>query len=211
MTEKNYLEALSWRYAVKEFNQEPISPEKLERIIESARLAPSSSGLEPWRLVHVTDQPVREKLVAVGYGQEKIANAAELFIITIRDQSVELAEDLVRRMAETRDLSTESLEEFKDAKISTIKRQVSSGDLLTWHRSQAYIMLGFLLYAAALEEVDACPMEGFIPEKVDEILGLESHGLKSVAMVTMGYRSPNDDLASAKKVRRDTDDFLLTI
>jgi nitroreductase len=63
--------------------------------------------------------------------------------------------------------------------------------------------------AAAFEEVDTTPMEGFEPEKFDEILGLRERGLKSVAILPLGYRAEEGDwLKGAKKVRRPMEEFV---
>jgi nitroreductase len=200
----DYLKALNWRYAVKEFDGDYKLPaDKLNRILEAARLAPSSYGLEPWQIIHVQNPELRQQIQKSGYGQEKITNASELLVIAAKTDGKAASSDLIDRISKIRNIDKTKLEDFKKTIDSSVESRRNVGNEVGWLQSQTYILLGFILFAAALEGVDACPMEGFIPEKVTKILQLEQEGLVATTMVALGRRSSSDEYADKIKVRQD--------
>jgi nitroreductase len=205
---KNYLQSLSWRYATKLFNDKKIPTDSLDRILEAARLAPSSFGIEPWKIIHVVDPSIRTRLQEVGYGQEKISQSSDLLVIAARTDGHTLVDELVDRIVKTRGVSPESLTDYKAMMDASVDAHEAAGNQVAWHKSQTYIMLGFLLFAAALEGVDAGPMEGFDTASVNKILDLGSQGMTAVTMVALGYRSDQDPFADYPKVRRAGEDFI---
>ncbi len=197
------IKALNWRYAVKVFNPEKnVSENDLHTILESARLSPSANGSEMWKFIVVQNPEIRAKIRAVGDNQPKITDASHLIVIAYRTDAIEsLAKERVDRTAKIQNQDPKDLEGLKKSLEATVAKKLDNGTLESWVAHQAYIPLGIMLETAALLHVDAGPMEGFTPEKVDEILGLKEKNLKSVTMLALGYRG--EDPASARpKVRR---------
>lgn len=209
MKKHEILKALNWRYAVKIFDSSKmVSEDDIHTILESARLSPSSDGIEMWKFFVVKNKNIRIKLREVGYDQSKITDASHLIVITYRTDSVEnLAKERIERTAKIQNDDPSQLIEFKTRLDNTIAQKEKAGTLESWVKAQSYIPLGIMIETAALLDIDAGPMEGFQPEKVDEILNLKDKNLKSVTMLTLGYRG--DDPASRRpKVRRDFDDVV---
>lgn len=198
------LESLQWRYATKKMNGEKIPQDKLERILEATRLAPSSYGLTPYNVIVVEDQELKEQLVGACYGQTQLKDSSAVLVFAVWDEITEWAvENYINDIADQRNIPVNVLEDFKGMMIGTISNMDEEQKTI-WAQKQAYIGLGFSLVASALEEVDSTPMEGFLPYKVDEVLGLRELGLKSAVVLTLGYRdTEGDSLSTMKKVRRD--------
>lgn len=199
---KNIIDALNWRYAVQEFDKEKkLSSDKLSILLEALRLSPSSYGIQPWKFIVVANPSIREKLREAAFGQPKVTDASHLLILAIRKNIDDALVDFyIQTAAETRGVSAENLKGYSEI-IKRFLQSKSAEERKEWASRQVYIALGTLLTTAALEEIDAGPMEGFDPKKVDEILGLEKMGLESRVLVAVGYRSPNDKSAKAPKVR----------
>lgn len=197
------LEALNTRYATQAFDtSRTISQEDLDTLIESLRLAPSSYGVQPWGFVIVSDPALKEKLSPAAYGQPKVMQAPYLFVLCRRtDVNAEYVHTLVESFAEQREMDVADLSGLESA-INGVLSSKNPEQLTAWLQKQVYIPLGFLLQTAALLGIDAGPMEGFDPKAFDEILGLAEHNLSSCVIVAIGYRSPTDATANAKKARR---------
>ena len=198
------IKSLEWRYATKKMNGEKIPQDKLERILEATRLAPSSYGLTPYQVIVVEDQELKERLVGACYGQTQLKDSSAVLVFavweTIDENEVEY---YIKTMALERNIPVEVLNDFKGMMVGTITN-MDEEQKTTWAQKQAYIGLGFSLVASALEGVDSTPMEGFLPNKVDEVLGLRELGLKSTLVLPLGYRdTENDSLSTMKKIRRD--------
>lgn len=195
------LKALNWRYAAKIFDpSKPVSEEDFGTILESARLAPSAFGIEPWKFFVIENPEVRAKLRAVGYDQPKITDASKLVVIAYRtDMAVNGANELITRTAVQQGVGEESLMGLR----SMVEGSMSRGEeqVRIWAKAQAYIPLGMMIETAALLGVDAGPMEGFDPAGVDEVLGLKEQNLASTSMIAFGYRG-EDPAALRPKVRR---------
>jgi len=198
------LESLEWRYATKKMNGEKIPQDKLERILEATRLAPSSYGLTPYQVIVVEDQELKEQLVPACYGQTQLADSSSVLVFAVWDTIDEkTVEDYINNIADQRNIPVHILEDFKGMMIGTISN-MSEEQKTIWAQKQTYIGLGFSLVASALEEVDSTPMEGFVPSQVDEVLGLKELGLKSTLVLTLVYRdTEGDSLSTMKKIRRD--------
>jgi nitroreductase len=205
----NVVERMQWRYAVKAMNGEKVSDEKIERILEAIRLSPSSSGLQPYELLVVTNAELKSQLKVAAHNQSQVEDCSHLLVFAAWDtytaDRVNAWFDLVN---EERNMKSEGWENYRNSILNSyVPRAV---EVNFEHASkQAYIALGIAMLAAAMEEVDCTPMEGFIPAEVDRILGLESKGLKSVLLLPLGYRNPEKDyLINAKKVRKSMSDFV---
>jgi nitroreductase len=198
------IKSLEWRYATKKMNGEKIPQDKLERILEATRLAPSSYGLTPYQVIVVEDQELKEQLVPACYGQTQLADSSAVLVFAVWDEITEWSvENYISDIASKRNIPVEVLNDFKGMMVGTITN-MSEEQKTTWAQKQTYIGLGFSLVASAVEDVDSTPMEGFVPSKVDEVLGLKELGLKSTVILTLGYRdTEGDSLSTMKKVRRD--------
>jgi len=197
------IKSLEWRYATKKMNGDKIPQDKLDRILEATRLAPSSYGLTPYQVIVVEDQELKEQLVPACYGQTQLADSSAVLVFAVWDEITEWSvENYINDIADQRNIPVNVLDGLKDMMVGTISN-MSEEQKTIWAQKQAYIGLGFSLVASALEEVDSTPMEGFVPSKVDEVLGLKELGLKSTIVLPLGYRdTEGDSLSTMKKVRR---------
>ena len=197
------LQALNWRYATKAFDAaKKISDQDLRTVLEAARLAPSSFGIEAWKFLVVENAELRGKIRAVAFGQTGVTDASHLIVVARRtDARATIAKETVDRTAKTQGVDPSALGMLQQMLDGSVAGR-SDAELDTWIRSQAYIPLGMMLETAALLGLDACPMEGFDPAGVDQILGLPAQNLKATAMLTLGYRSADDHAAQRPKTRR---------
>lgn len=211
-TSPSILTALNWRYATKKFDpSKKVSADDLATIMSAVNLAATSYGLQPFRVMHVQDPAVREKLKAAAYGQTQITDADHLFVFChMLEVSDEYVDNYMARIASERNMDVANLKGFGD----TIKGSVankSAHEVADWNRRQAYIALGHLLVAAAKLRVDSCPMEGFDNAAFGEILGLKDLGLGAAVVATVGYRSEEDQLQHAAKVRLPVTELFHTV
>ncbi len=203
------LDALHWRYATKQFNPAAkIAPELWATLEQTLVLAPSSYGLQPWKCVVVSSQSLKDQLPAAAWGQPQPRDCSH-FVVFAAKQTVEDAfvAKFIQRTASVRGVRTDSLTTMKDAILSKLHRMGSSH--LNWTARQCYIALGFILEAAALLKIDACPMEGIIPDQLDPLLGLTDSGYTSVVACALGYRAASDTYASQAKVRFENKDLIV--
>ena len=200
---------LRWRYATKKFDPtKKIAPELWAQLERAPVLSPSSYGLQPWKFVVVTDPAMRKQLHAVSYNQAQILDASHLVVFAAKNPPT--AADVARHVARTaqvRGLAPEALDGLKKAILGSLSR-MTPADAHNWAARQTYIALGMFLSACAMAGVDACPMEGFQPEKYDEILGLKAKGLGAVVLATAGYRLPDDPAAKHAKSRFEVNDVI---
>jgi nitroreductase/dihydropteridine reductase len=206
----NLLESLEWRYATKKMNGDKIPQDKLERILQATRLAPSSYGLTPYNVIVVEDQKLKEELQGACYGQSQLTDSSAVLVFATWDDVTEDSVNIyINEIATQRGITIESLEGMAGMMKGSLSNMTQE-QKISWAQRQAYIGLGFALVAAATEGVDSTPMEGFNPPAVDKILGLQEHGLMSVVLLPLGYRdSENDYLANAKKVRWEDSKFFI--
>jgi nitroreductase len=202
--QKTITDALNWRYATQVFDTtKPVAEADLHTILESARLSPSSFGLEPWKFIVVENTELRAQLKKVSYEQQKVTDAPVLVVIAYRtDTKEKIASERIERTAKVQNIPTESLAPFKQMIDGAVAMRSAAGDLDAWMRAQSYIPLGIMIETAALLGVDSGPMEGFAPDEVDAILGLKAKNLHATSMLALGYRG-KDDAAGRTKVRRD--------
>ena len=207
-----FYEKLNWRYATKAMDPaKKVPAEKIDRIVEAARMAPTSSGLQPFEIFVVYNDGVRAQLSEAAFGQRQLVDGTAVLVFAAWDNySDARIDEFVDLTAEVRGSSDGLKEYFDRLKGMYLPREA---DVNFQHAArQAYIGLGFSIMAAAEEEVDATPMEGFDNAKFDEILGLSEKGLKSVCILPVGYRDETADwLAPMKKVRRPRDQFVTEI
>ncbi|WP_046744487.1 NAD(P)H-dependent oxidoreductase [Kordia zhangzhouensis] len=206
------LDALKWRYATKKFDAARfLSTEKIEVLKEAFNLTATSYGLQPIRLVVIKNKELQEQLLKHSWNQRQVVDASHLLVLCV-DTTInkETIEAYFTRVKDIRDTPDEILTPFKDFMIETFSKK-SDEELKNWATKQAYIALGNLLTVCGAEQIDACPMEGFTPEKYDEILNLSAHGLSSVLVLPVGYRAEDDMFANFKKVRKTTSQSVLEL
>ncbi len=204
------LDSLKWRYAVKRMNGNKIPEATMNTILEATKLAPSSFGLTPYNIIVIEDEETRKKLQPHFYNQPQVGESSALVIFATWNSITEKeVAAYMQEIAEERGVPVESLNDFAGYINGSIKN-LRAEQLQIWAAKQTYIALGFALVAAATEEIDATPMEGFKPDAVDEALGLKELGLHSAVAVTLGYRdAANDYVSGAKKVRRASEKLII--
>ncbi|MDP2454966.1 MULTISPECIES: NAD(P)H-dependent oxidoreductase [unclassified Kaistella] len=202
----NYLEALNKRYSVKKFDPEKnVSTEALHNILEAARLSASSLGLQPYRIIIIQNSEMKEKLIPAFYNPSQISTCSHLIVIVSKNSiGSEYISNYFSHISETREVPLESLNPFKES-INKHIQHLNSEEVMIWADKQSYIVLGNLMFAAALENVDTCPMEGFKQKTIDEILGLDSEKERVAVTLALGYRSEEDAFQKLKKVRKPND------
>lgn len=202
------ISALSWRYAVQAFDAtKKVSDKDLKTILESARLAPSSFGLEPWKFIVVENPDMRAKVSQAGYGQPKITEASHLIVIARpTDSRSHIVSDRIARTAKIQQMEVSALDGFKQMLDGTVGGKDDAA-LDAWNKSQTYIALGIMMETASLLQIDNAAMEGFDPKGVDEVLGLSAKHLTTTTMLAIGYRG-EDVSAPRPKVRREFDEVV---
>jgi nitroreductase/dihydropteridine reductase len=207
------IDKLQWRYATKKMDSTKAVPhEKVEQILEAIRLTASSSGLQPYEVLVITNKAIREKIKAIAWDQTQVVDSSHLLVFAAWDNYT------ADRINQSFDM-TERLRNFKSEAGDIYRQNLLSGYTAkdaetnyTHAAKQAYIGLGTALIAAAYEQVDSTPMEGFDATALDEILNLKEKGLRSVVMMPLGYRKMDEDwLVNLKKVRKPKEDFVTWI
>lgn len=207
------IKRLAWGYATKKFDPTRSVPaEKLERIIEAVRLAPTSSGLQPFELFVVSNPDVRSMIRAAAWDQAQITDCSHLLVFAawddITDERVNSMFDLTN---DVRGFKNAGWENYRQMLLGIVADRGTEANYQAAAR-QVYIGLGVALIAAAFEEVDVTPMEGFDPASVDRILDLHSKNLRSIVIMPLGYRTSEGDwLVNLTKVRGSRDKFVTEI
>ena len=206
------LDKLNWRYAAKAMNGKKVPQEKVDRILEAARLAPTSSGLQPFEIFVVTNQEIKEKIKPVAWNQSVITDCSHLLVFaawdTYTEERINYMFDLTN---EIRGFKNEGWENYRQMLLSSYP-QKDAEENFNHAAKQAYIAFSQAIAAAAFEGVDATPIEGFDPNAVDEILGLREKGLRSAVLLPLGYREEDKDwLVNLIKVRKPTEDLVTVI
>ena len=209
----DYTSALKWRYATKKFDRDKkIDQLVLDRILEAGNLTATSLGLQAFKILKIDNQAVREAMLPYCYNQRQVVDASDVLVLcadTHFDDSK--VNRYMERISATRNQDIEKLDGFKNMISGYLNSIDSSEKMDSWLSKQTYIALGTLLTACALEKVDSCPMEGFQPNKISEVLGLEEKGLVPTLILPVGYRSEEDGNQHLTKVRKAMDEFVETI
>ncbi len=206
------LQDLQWRYATKKMNGEVVAQEKVDYIIEAARLAPTSSGLHPFKVIEISDPELKAKIQPIAYGQSQIVDASHLLVFAAYDEyTKERVDSVFTQQENERNLPQGFADDYKNQLLGNFQQQ-SKEQHFQHAARQAYIGFGLAIAAAAEQKVDATPMEGFNNVALDELLELSKWGLKSVTILALGYRdTENDWLVNLKKVRIAKEDFVLNL
>jgi nitroreductase len=208
----HFLENQNWRYATKKFDaSKKISTQDLNTLKEAIRLSSSSYGLQPYKIIIVENPELRAQILPVAWGQKQIVDASHLIVFANRTSISENEIDaFFDKMSKTREIPLEALsgyQGFMKSKINELSEEAKG----VWNSKQTYLALGNLLNAAAELKIDVTPMEGFSPEHVNEILGLEALGLNASLMATIGYRHEDDETQHYKKVRKSNEELFITL
>ena len=207
------IERLNWRYAAKKLDPaRKVPEEKVSRILEAARLAPTSSGLQPYEILVVTNSALRERIKPVAWNQGQVTDCSHLLVFAAWDDyTPERINSMFDLTNTVRGIKNEGWENYRQILLAGYPPR--GPEVNHEHAArQAYIGMMAAIMAAAFEEVDCTPMEGFDPTAVDEILDLHPQGLRSVLMLPLGYREADKDwLVNLKKVRRPMEQFVTRI
>ena len=206
------LDMLNWRYSAKAMNGASVAEDKIERILEAARLARTSSGLQPFEIFVIKNQDMKEKIKPVAWNQSVITDCSHLLVFAAWDtytaDRINYMFDLTN---EIRGFQNEGWEKYRQMLLSAYPEK-DTEENFNHAAKQAYIAFSAAIISAAYESVDATPLEGFDASAVDEILGLREKGLRSAVLLPLGYRKEDKDwLVSLKKVRKPIEDLVTVI
>ena len=212
VTSENIIQLLNWRYATKSFDSnKKLNDAQLTTLLNAIQLAPSSYGLQPYQIIVVSNQEIKEALKVAAYGQPQLAQASHVLVFArTKNYTIAHVDEFAANIIATRGVTVEDIKGYVDTMKGTVESQTQD-QLAVWNSKQAYIALGILLESAALNGIDACPMEGFDTAKFDEILGLDAKNLASVVIAPVGFRSIDDDTQHYKKVRKSQEDLFIHI
>lgn len=205
------LEKLNWRYATKAMNGTKVAQNKIDTIIEAASIAPTSSGLQPFEIMVITNQEIKEKIRAIGWDQSVITDCSHLLVFAAWDTyTAERINKVFDHTNTVRGIKNEGWENYRQMLLNMYPQRDAEVNFNHAAR-QAYIAFSLAITAAAFEGVDSTPLEGFDPIELDKILNLKEKGLRSCVMLPLGYRDDkNDWLVNLAKVRK-TKDELVTV
>ncbi len=208
-----YINSLKWRYATKKFDTTKIVPEEtVQRILYAANLTATSLGFQPIKIINVRPSHLREKIRSASFNQSQVTDASHLLVLCVdANFSTERVNQYIQRISTTRNLPIENLAGFENSINKWITNLKDDNSRVNWAAKQVYITLGTMLTACALEQVDSCPMEGFVPEKVSEILELQKLNLFPVLMLPIGYRAAEDANQNLPKVRVPLSEYIINI
>lgn len=208
----NSIQSLEWRYACKKFDEtKKLSDSKIETLKKAFNLTATSFGLQPFKMLVIKDQKIKDSLQPLAYYQPQIGTCSHLLVLCIEtnidEKTVDSYFDLVN---EIRNTPEEIISKFRN-QLKEIYKNNSAHEIEQSAIYQTYIILGTLMTVCALEKIDSCPMEGFQAEKFDEILHLKEKNLKSVLLLPVGIRAEDDFMSKEKKVRKSLNDIIIEI
>lgn len=208
----NIIDSLKWRYATKKFDiNKQLTEIQINTLKEAFNLTATSYGLQPIKLVVVKNKEIQKELVPHSFNQNQILEASHILVICVPEKyTTEEVENYFNLVQKIRNTPEEVTKPFKDFLTADIEKKTQE-ELLLWNKNQAYIALGNLMTVCAIEKIDACPMEGFIPKKYDEILDLKSHNLKSILLLPVGFRADDCYMKDLPKVRKQTQEIVIEI
>jgi nitroreductase len=203
------LDKLKWRYATKAMNGTKVAQNKIDAIIEAASIAPTSSGLQPFEIMVITNQELKEKIRAIGWDQPVITDCSHLLVFAAWDNyTPERINKMFDLTNTVRGFKNEGWEDYRQMLLNSYPQRDAETNFNHAAR-QAYIAFSQAIAAAAFESVDSTPMEGFDPDALDQILNLREKGLRSCVMLPLGYRDDkNDWLVNLPKVRKSKEDLV---
>jgi nitroreductase / dihydropteridine reductase len=210
----NIIECLNWRYATKRMTDEKLPSSDLQTILNAIQLSPSGYGLQPYNVIVIESEDLKKQFQPLAYGQPQIVESSQLLVFAAWNSVTENhIDEYLQAYSDTTDMPIQKLHEFglKDRMMQSLV-SVPQDEQYNWAARQAFIALGIAVVAAASLYIDATPMEGFIPAKVDELLGLKEKNLRSVVLLALGYRdAPNDFYINSKKHRTSSEKLFINL
>ena len=208
----NIINQLQWRYATKKFDEnKKLSQEKLSILKEAFNLTATSYGLQPVKMVVVSNAETIKKLVPMSYNQAQIGTASHILVLcTETNVDTAFIKNYFDLVEKTRNTPRDVLSSFEEFLIDDFSKKTQEEKDI-WGAKQTYLIMGNLLTVCAIEEIDACPIEGFVPKQYDEFLNLSEKGLQSVLVLAVGYRAEDDMFSEMKKVRRELEEMVIEI
>ncbi|MDO9593615.1 MAG: NAD(P)H-dependent oxidoreductase [Lutibacter sp.] len=208
----NIINSLEWRYATKKFDpSKKLSVQQIETLKNAFNLTATSFGLQPLKLIVIENKELQEEFVKYCYYQRQVADASHLLVLCIEnDTTTDNINAYFDLEKEVRGVSEEVISKFRDQLVAMYKNKTLEEKQLS-ATYQTYIALGNLMTVCAVEKIDNCPMEGFVPEKIDELLNLSAQNLKSVLLLPVGFRAEDDFMSTMKKVRKPLNETVLEI
>lgn len=180
-----FLQSLSWRRALKHFTPQHLSLGQINCVLEAARLAPSSFGIQPYYIHVISNKEVKERLFSASYNQAQITECSHLLVFTARNDAKEAVQNFIKASN-----VSEGYARMLDSVAS-----MDSAEFLAYATNQAFLSLGFALAAAADAGLGSCPMTGFIPSQYHKCLGLPPNEVP-VALLALGYAPEDDKVAN---------------
>lgn len=208
----NIIDSLKWRYATKKLDaNKQLTKTQINILKEAFNLTATSYGLQPVSLIIVENKEIQKELVAHSWNQEQVVQASHLLVLCIpKEYTKSEIENYFKLVKEIRNTPDKIINPFKEFLLDDISKKTQE-ELFLWNKNQAYLAMGNLLTVCAIEQIDSCPMEGFVPDKYDEILHLEKHNLTSVLVLPVGFRSEDCYMKDLAKVRKKTQDCVIEI
>lgn len=208
----NIINSLEWRYATKKFDpSKKLSTQQIDTLKKAFNLTATSFGLQPLKLIVIENKELQEEFVKYCYYQRQVADASHLLVLCIENDTTTSAINAYFDMEkEVRGTSEEVISKFRNQLVAMYKNKTLEEKQLS-ATYQTYIALGNLMTVCAVEKIDNCPMEGFMPEKIDELLNLPAQNLKSVLLLPVGFRADDDFMGTMKKVRKPLNETVLEI
>ena len=208
----NSIENLKWRYAVKKFDEnKSLTETQINTLKEAFNLTATCYGLQPVKMVVINNKDIQKELVTHSWNQAQVAQASHLLVLCIpKNYTQKEVDNYFELVKDIRNTPDEILNPFKEMLTGSIASKTQE-ELTNWNKNQAYIALGNLMTVAANERIDSCPMEGFVPERYNEILGLDKHNLTSVLVLPVGFRADDCFMKDLKKVRRKTEEVIIEL
>ena len=208
----NIIESLNWRYATKAMIGEVVPQEKIDLIINATLLCPTSSGLQPFEIFLISNEEMKKKISPIAYNQPVILQCSHLLVFAAWDEfTPNRINTYFSYLNKQRNMPDSTTDDYRKNTLKLYSKQTLDQQFANASK-QAYIGLGFALYTAALETIDATPMEGFDNKELDKLLKLNQKGLKSCCLLALGYRNIEKDwLVKLKKIRKPMNEFLTII
>jgi len=207
-----YNKNLKWRYATKQFDAtKKISEADIASLKEAIQLSASSYGLQPYKVLIISDPKIKEQLKVAANGQQQLVDSSHVVVFAnVSDLSEKHVASYIENISRTRGMEIEQLEGFSNL-MNSVVGGLSEDAREIWAAKQTYIALGNLLSAAADLKIDSCPMEGFDADKVSEVLNLKELNLTPSVIAPLGYRSTQDPTQHYQKVRKPEEELFITI
>lgn len=206
------INSLEWRYATKKFDESKMLPEeKIEILKKAFNLTATSYGLQPIKLLVINDKDLQKELLPYTFNQGQVFTASHVLVLCVEKRIDKNFIDAYFKMVHrVRATPEEILTPFRESLVVNFENRPED-EIKAWATNQAYLALGTLLTVCAAEGIDSCPIEGFEPERYNDILKLDSFNLESVLVLPVGYRAKDDMFSEFKKVRREITDTVIEL